>query len=174
MAKLTKAQKAQAEQAQIDALEAAIEAQIAADNDAPDDLTPIGFEELIGEERLKELLDEDEDEDDARSPMARALDKARGAYTKSVASSGKKSLHNGDELATLLAGCEPEEVCQLADIVCEVAAGTHLAKYKHLNQGQIRMNAGNKVRGRIKRGEILPSTVIDLAKTSLETLKSAI
>lgn len=169
MARLTKAQ---AEKAQNDALEAAIEAQIAADNDAPDDLTPIGFEELIGEERLKELLDEDED--DTRSSMAKALDKARGAYTKSVASSGKKSLHNGDELATLLAGCEPEEVCQLADIVCEVAAGTHYVKYKHLNQGQIRMNAGNKVRGRIKRGEILPSTVIDLAKANLETLKPAI
>lgn len=116
-------------------------------------------------------FNEDDEPEDSSSAMAKALAKARGAYTKCKASSGKTSLHNGDTLATLLAGCEPEEVCQLADLVCEDASGTHSAKYAHLNQGQQRMNAGNKIRGRIKREEITEAKVIELAKANLGTLQ---
>jgi len=116
--------------------------------------------------------EDEEPEQEFSIRMAKALANARGAYTKSVASSGKASLHNGDTLATLLAGCEPEEVALLADLVCESPAGTHAAKYAKLNQGQVRMNSGNKIRGRIKREEILESTVIDLAKSNLDTLKA--
>jgi len=117
-----------------------------------------------------ELEDEEEPEEEYSSRMAKALAKARGSYTKSKASSGKSSLHNGDTLATMLAGCEPDEVAMLADLVCEAPMGTHYEKYSHLNQGQIRMNSGNKIRGRIKRGEILEQTVIDVAKANLATL----
>ena len=113
------------------------------------------------------------DDEPTGSRMAQALNKARGAYTKSKASSGKSSLHNGDDLATLLAGCEPEEVAQLADLVCESAAGTHYSKYSHLNQGQIRMNSGNKIRGRIKREETTTKAVIEVAKANLATLAAA-
>lgn len=112
------------------------------------------------------------DEPEYSSKMAKALAQARPHYTKAVASSGKKSLHNGDELATKLQGCEPEEVCLLADLVCQEVIGTHYARYAHLNQGQQRMNAGNKIRGRVKRGEILPSTVIELADHNLPTLQA--
>ncbi len=116
------------------------------------------------------IAEDDEQEQEYSSRMAKALAEARGGYTKSKASSGKASLHNGDSLATMLAGCEPEEVAHLADLVCEEPAGTHMTKYGHLNQGQIRMNSGNKIRGRIKREEILESTVIEVAKANLPTL----
>ena len=116
---------------------------------------------------------EDDEEPEHSSKMASALAKARPHYTKSKASSGKSSLHNGDSLATMLAGCEPDEVAMLADLVCEEAVGTHYTKYSHLNQGQIRMNSGNKIRGRIKREEILESTVIEVAKANLATLMAA-
>lgn len=143
-------------------------AQIAADNAALELELEQSTDALLQEPC--QLESDDDAEDETGSKMAKALNKARGAYTKSVASSGKKSLHNGDPIATLLAGCEPIEVCQLADLVCEEPIGTHDAKYSHLNQGQQRMNAGNKIRGRIKRNEILAETVIGLANGNLPTL----
>jgi len=137
------------------------------------DLDPDGFSLSWEDEAWVVFVAEDDESEQPKeysSRMAKALAEARGGYTKAKASSGKSSLHNGDELATLLAGCEPDEVAYLADLVCEAPMGTHQAKYGHLNQGQIRMNSGNKIRGRIKRGEILPSTVIEVAKANLSTL----
>ena len=37
-------------------------------------------------------------------------------------------------------------MADLADKVLGVPKGTHFAKYQHLNNGQIRMNSGNRIR----------------------------
>jgi hypothetical protein len=43
----------------------------------------------------------------------------------------------------------------LADEFCPLESGTHAAKYASLNLGSKRMNAGNKLRGALRRGEIV-------------------
>ena len=85
--------------------------------------------------------------------MSNQLKKYRGNYVVSVAGSGAKSLSNGDDLAKFLELKTPEQVCKLADEVCGAVPGFHEAKYERLNPGQQRMNAGNKIRARWKKGE---------------------
>lgn len=87
--------------------------------------------------------------------MARTLDKYRDKYQRCVAYSGKASLNNGDAVAQLLKNASPQEACETADRLLGLEVGTLFAKYRHLNPGQIRMNASNKIRGAIKRGELV-------------------
>ncbi len=47
--------------------------------------------------------------------MTDQLREARKRYTASKSSKGSTSAHNGDDLATLLAGCSPEDVCATAE-----------------------------------------------------------
>ena len=86
--------------------------------------------------------------------MSGQLARYRVGYKVSITASGSKSLSNGDEVATFLQMKTPEEVCRIADYVCDQPLGWHEAKYESLNPGQKRMNAGNKIRARVKKGEI--------------------
>lgn len=86
--------------------------------------------------------------------MRDQLNSYRGGYTESVSASGNKSLHNGDTTATTLAGMEPQAVVALAEAVLGMEAGELWSKYEKLNKGQQRMNAGNRIRNAIKRGDI--------------------
>lgn len=94
----------------------------------------------------------DEDEDD-ESTMSGTLNKYRPTYVKTVNFSGSASVDNGDEVAELLRGLNPDETCAIADHLFGEIPGTHFAKYQYLNRGQRRMNAGNRIRALIKRGE---------------------
>ena len=85
--------------------------------------------------------------------MARTLRNARVRYTKARRPSGTQSAHCGDAIAKELRDLEPQEVAELADKVTNQPAGTHMLKYGHLNNGQIRMNSGNRIRTAGKAAE---------------------
>lgn len=87
----------------------------------------------------------------ARSVMAKTLSEARPRYTKTHRPDGTPSADCADAIARELREYEPMDVCTLADRVCGLAHGTCLSKYGHLNNGQIRMNSGNRIRAYWKR-----------------------
>jgi len=78
--------------------------------------------------------------------MAAALAKARVHYVKCKRPNGSATAHNGDGIAKALRDYEPQEVADLADRCLLLPIGTHFLKYGHLNNGQIRMNSGNRIR----------------------------
>ena len=85
--------------------------------------------------------------------MSRQLQKYRGGYKVCITASGTKSLNNGDAVAQFLEAKDWLEVCNLADEVLGEEPGFHAAKYERLNPGQRRMNAGNRIRAAVKRGD---------------------
>ena len=94
--------------------------------------------------------------------MTDQLREARKRYTISKSAKGTASAHNGDDVATLLAGSSPEIVCSIAEQLAGLTAGELAAKYGHLNPGQVRMCAGNRIRAMVKKETV---TVDDVAKT---------
>ena len=102
-------------------------------------------------------------EDKPIRKMSTTLNRYRVNYQPSLAAGGRKSLNNGDDLASLLSGLEPKGVATLAEIVLGLAKGELVAKYEHLNPGQQRMNSGNRIRAAIKRGDI---TIKDVQKAN--------
>jgi len=94
--------------------------------------------------------------------MTDQLREARKRYTTSKSSKGSTSAHNGDDLATLLAGCSPDDVCATAEKLADLKAGELVKKYGHLNPGQVRMCSGNRIRAMVKKEVV---TVNDVAKT---------
>ena len=94
--------------------------------------------------------------------MTDQLKVARKRYTVSKSSKGSTSAHNGDDVATLLAGSSPEDVCSTAEKLAELKPGELFRKYGHLNPGQVRMCAGNRIRAMVKKESV---TVDDVAKT---------
>jgi len=107
-------------------------------------------------------------EQSAPRRMKDQLNSYRNGYTEAVSASGNKSLHNGDDTATTLAGMEPQRVVELAERVLGLEEGELWTKYQNLNKGQQRMNAGNRIRNAIKRGDINPVD-IDLAANAMAT-----
>jgi len=95
---------------------------------------------------LPEEGDEEGDEETAHSKMAEALRKARQHYTKALRPDGTPTAHCGDLIAKVLLESDPLEVCSFADSICEEAPGHHAQRYAALNNGQKRMNSGNKIR----------------------------
>lgn len=95
------------------------------------------------------------DEDDNEKPtMAGQLKRYREGYVPTTAYSGRKSLNNGDDLATEMAGLTPVQVCSAAERICGLETGELVAKYENLNPGQQRMNAGNRIRAAVKREDV--------------------
>ena len=74
------------------------------------------------------------------------------------------SLDNGDDVATRLRSYTPDEVVAIAESLLKMPKGTLAQQYGKLNPGQRRMNAGNRIRNAIKRGDI-KATAIKLTKT---------
>lgn len=93
--------------------------------------------------------------------MTDQLKEARKRYTASKSANGSTSAHNGDDVAALLAGNTPESVCAVAEQLAEMNVGELSKKYGHLNPGQVRMCAGNRIRAMVKKGTV---TVDDVAK----------
>jgi hypothetical protein len=96
--------------------------------------------------------DAGDDEELTGSRMSIALRKARARYTKVKCKEGT-SAHCNDPVARALEDAEPEQVALAADRVLGEPDGTHLNKYSHLNNGQIRMNSGNKIRAAWKKAD---------------------
>lgn len=104
-------------------------------------------------------LDSQEEEDEGEESeedgkMSGTLKKYRPLYAKTTSYNGNHSLDNGDEVAALMRGMSPQEVCALADKVFDQPAFTHWEKYQSLNPGSRRMNAGNRIRAAYRREDI--------------------
>jgi len=88
--------------------------------------------------------------------MSQHLGSFREAYTKVKGATGQASAHCGDDLASLLVGLGPTEVVALASKLLNL----DLARdYSHLNPGQRRMNAGNRLRGAVRAGRLTLSKI---------------
>jgi len=103
---------------------------------------------------------ETEEEAEVKS-MSSTMLKYRTKYEPSLSASGRKSLNSGDEIAHLLSGLEPRAVISAAERLLGLEVNTLWDKYANLNLGQQRMNAGNRIRGAVKRGD---ATVKDVEK----------
>ena len=115
---------------------------------------------VIDLELWLELHEKTEDETEVKS-MSNTMQKYRAKYEPSLSASGRKSLNTGDEIAHLLAGMEPKAVITAAELLLNLKTNELWDKYSSLNVGQQRMNAGNRIRGAVKRGE---ATVKDVEK----------
>ena len=106
--------------------------------------------------------------------MADTLRKHRAGYISTISSTGKHSLHNGDDIAEILAGLSPSVALSAAQAVADLAGLDIdlMAKYLgdgktwdddpttyRLNLGQIRMNSANRLRGALKRGDETIETI---------------
>lgn len=93
-------------------------------------------------------------EDDGKVHIRPDLEK----YTSTVSSSGSKSQHSGDTVASALAGLTVNEVATIASAMLStketpVTVDELLTRYQKLNIGQQRMNLGNRIRGALNRLE---------------------
>ncbi len=124
---------------------------------------------------LEDLLSSDSPANDEDATELEATNgsvvpaKYREMYRKSKTASGKATLNNGDELALLLGTVDHIVTCQIADQVLNRLSGATLAQYtteregvphpktgepmKALNNGMVRMNAGNRIRSWAKKHE---------------------
>jgi hypothetical protein len=85
--------------------------------------------------------------------MGEILAQYRVGYENSHTPSGRASKRCGDDLSKLLTGLDGTQTIRLAERVLELEADFLFDKYSSLNEGQRRMNAGNRLRGGIKRGD---------------------
>ena len=72
-------------------------------------------------------------------------------YVKGKGPSGGTTFHNGDAVATNLAGLSLEAVYSVASQALSTPVEDLQAKYRHLNPGQQRMNLGNRLRGLVQK-----------------------
>ena len=70
---------------------------------------------------------------------------------------------NGDDVAQMLKAMSLEKTMALADVICGETEGFHARKYANLNNGQKRMNSGNKIRNAIKKGANVKEALAKLA-----------
>ena len=129
----------------------------ATDSESPDD------EIVTKKARGNKLTVIDPEGEDGERTMSKQLNKYRETYQDSVAYSGRKSKNTGDDLANLLSGMTPVEVCTIAEQVLGLEEGELLTRYEEMNPGQIRMNAGNRIRFAIKRGDVTEDEVAKVA-----------
>lgn len=92
--------------------------------------------------------------------MSRKLQEARQGYEQTQAYSGNLSADNADAVAQALRGLSPKQVVEAAERILGLEPGELWAKYERLNPGQQRMNAGNRIRGAIKRGDVDPEKAL--------------
>lgn len=123
----------------------------------------ISHGELIVETGLTDM--DTSEVESSLTGMAAILAKYRSGYEKAVSYTNGVTLDNGDALALALRGKSPGEVCMLADLVYGDIPGTHWARYEHLNVGQKRMSAGNRIRGAIRKELVDLATVLQMAGT---------
>lgn len=108
----------------------------------------------IENDAIEATAEEQAEEQAEPLTMSKTMAKHRAKYVATASASGRKSLHNGDELAKVLEYKDHNAVVAAAEQLLELETGTLATKYAKLNNGQKRMNAGNRIRGALKRGEI--------------------
>lgn len=112
------------------------------------------MEEINERIALREVEEEEGDEEEEEGKMSETLRKYRQGYAKTTSYNGNHSLDNGDQVAELMRGMSPQEACALADKAFGESEFHHWEKYQHLNPGSRRMNAGNRIRAAVRRGDL--------------------
>lgn len=92
--------------------------------------------------------DEEKEAATGKQSMNSQLLKYRANYKTSIAASGRKSLNNGDPVATALEYIDLED---LYDAVAELFEVDLRVRYERLNLGSQRMNLGNRIRSAYKK-----------------------
>lgn len=114
------------------------------------------------------VLDEQDEKHKARAAeltpvnertMCGQLKKARAGYQRVKNYAGESSLDCGDSTAQLLRGLEPHETMVLADKLYAEEVGYHSTRWSHLNAGQQRMCAGNRIRTGLKKEAFTPDNL---------------
>ena len=124
----------------------------------------VNFSDLDPEVLAAAMAEDEEDEeseDESGNPMANTIKKYKSRYKKMATPCGKSSINNGDAVAKLLAPLDYSDVMALADQFCELGSGFCEGKYRLLNNGQMRMNSGNRIRARVKKS---PETILQLGE----------
>jgi len=97
--------------------------------------------------------------------MADTLRKHRGNYVHTDGYAGL-SINNGDDVATMLRMFDPDRVVRIAEQVLGLKKGELATRYAKLNNGQKRMNAGNRIRAAYKKKLITKSAITKAAKAA--------
>lgn len=74
-----------------------------------------------------------------------------------------KDANCGDAVADALKGADLDALTEFAN-----ANGVDTDKYAHLNNGQRRMNIGNRLRNMVKKGEIGVDQLADIARAEIK------
>ncbi len=90
----------------------------------------------------------------------------KAKYETYQAANGNLSMDNGDEVALVLRGASPEAVMAAAEKLKGLESGTLTARYANRNQGAKRMNAGNIIRGCVRRDTTLEQVVAAIKDAS--------
>jgi hypothetical protein len=102
--------------------------------------------------------------------QAATLKQYRVGYRVSVTGTGRKSQASPlSAVATEWEGNDHGRVAQWASLLLGVPEMTHYEKYMHLNNGQMRMNCGNLINARVKKGEI---TIEEMRAVMMEQITS--
>lgn len=96
-----------------------------------------------------------QDEEVVAPPSMAKLNAYRKLYVK--------GLHTGDAVAMLLEGKDVAVVVEIAAAILGVTEASIFERYEHLNNGQVRMNSGNRMRAAIKKDPALLRVVLSMA-----------
>jgi hypothetical protein len=96
----------------------------------------------------------------------------KGGYTTYQTANGNLSMDNGDEVALALRGSSPEAVMAAAEKLKGLEPGTLATRYIDRNNGAKRMNAGNVIRGCVKRGDKTKKDVVAALKAASKDLNA--
>lgn len=112
-----------------------------------------------------ESEESDEDDEGNEKSMSNTLKKYREGYVATTNYRGASSMDNGDAVAEALRMLSPSEVCAVADELFGEFVSHHWEKYERLNIGSRRMNAGNRIRAGVKRGDFTVEQVEQATRT---------
>lgn len=103
-------------------------------------------------------------EDEGKRNMSEILRKYRAGYVKSTSYTGRTTQNTGDKLAEILQPYSPKQVIAIAESALGLGSGELWGRYEHLNPGQQRMNAGNRLRAKLKSEELMIEDVVKALK----------
>jgi hypothetical protein len=102
--------------------------------------------------------------------QAATLAHYRKGYRVSISGSGRKSQASElSAVATEWEGHDHGKVAQWAAILLGQTPLALYTKYSHLNNGQMRMNSGNQINARVKKGEISQEEMRAVMQSEIES-----
>jgi len=113
-------------------------------------------------DQVEQVADATEVEGTPKRTKSEQLRMYKSGYETYQAANGNLSMDNGDPVALALRGSSPEAVMAAAEKLKKLDPGTLAKRYVDRNPGAKRMNAGNIIRGCVKRGDC---TAKDVAAT---------